>query len=90
MSQGKSNHNICDVRLDYGVEVLEDAYLKELVRYIHINPLRARVVSDISVLNRYAYCVHSVLMEKMECKWQDKRYVLGYFGKKLFLLLDGS
>ena len=42
VSQGKSNHNICDVRLDYGVEVLEDAYLKELVRYIHINPLRAR------------------------------------------------
>jgi len=22
--QGKRNHNICDVRLDYGTEVLED------------------------------------------------------------------
>jgi hypothetical protein len=22
--QGKRNHNICDVRLDYGAEVLED------------------------------------------------------------------
>jgi len=61
----------------------EDAYLKELVRYIHLNPLRARVVSDISGLNRYAYCGHSVLMGEREYTWQDTRYVLGYFGKKL-------
>ena len=31
----------------------EDVYLKELVRYIHLNPLRARIVENINKLNRY-------------------------------------
>ncbi len=61
----------------------EDAYLKELVRYIHLNPLRAKIVSDISELNSYAYCGHSVLMDKKRRPWQDNGYVLSYFGKSL-------
>ena len=61
----------------------EDAYLKELVRYIHLNPVRAKIVSDISELNRYAYCGHSVLMDKKKRPWQDSGYVLSYFGKSL-------
>jgi len=40
----------------------EDTYLRELVRYIHLNPLRARLVSDISELNHYPYCGHSALL----------------------------
>jgi REP element-mobilizing transposase RayT len=40
----------------------EDTYLKELVRYIHLNPLRAKIVSDISELNGYEYSGHSVLL----------------------------
>jgi len=60
----------------------EDAYLKELVRYIHLNPLRARIVSDISELNSYTYCGHRVLLDK-EHPWQDSGYVLSYFGKSL-------
>ncbi len=31
----------------------EDIYFKELVRYIHLNPLRAKIVSDIKGLNKY-------------------------------------
>ena len=58
----------------------EDMYLKELVRYIHLNPLRAKIVSDLSVLNHYPYCGHSVLMGKRKQKWQDVNYVLKYFG----------
>ena len=27
----------------------EDAYLKELVRYIHLNPLRAKIVSNLNI-----------------------------------------
>jgi hypothetical protein len=38
----------------------EDAYLKELVRYIHLNPLRARLVSDIGSLAEYPYCGHGI------------------------------
>ena len=33
----------------------EEVYLKELVRYIHLNPIRARTVRPLSELNRYAY-----------------------------------
>ena len=61
----------------------EDAYLKELVRYIHLNPLRAKLVSDISELNGYPYCGHSALIGKRHLDWQDTRYVLGNFGKSV-------
>ena len=58
----------------------EDAYLLELVRYIHLNPLRAKLVPDIKALNKYAYSGHSVLMGKYSNKWQDTRAVLRLFG----------
>ena len=61
----------------------EDVYLKELVRYIHLNPLRAKIVSDISELNTYAYCGHSVIMDKKKRSWQDMGYILSFFGKSL-------
>ena len=61
----------------------EDIYLKELVRYIHLNPLRAKVVSDISDLNKYDYSGHSVLTGNKKCEWQDTDYVLSYFGKRV-------
>ena len=42
----------------------EDAYLRELVRYIHLNPLRARLVKDLNALDKYPFSGHSVLMGK--------------------------
>jgi putative transposase len=42
----------------------EDAYLQELVRYIHLNPLRAKIVVDLKELDRYSYCGHSALIGK--------------------------
>jgi len=59
----------------------EDAYLRELVRYIHLNPLRAKLVSDLSELNGYPYCGHSALMGGKNREWQDTGYVLRNFGK---------
>lgn len=61
----------------------EDVYLKELVRYIHLNPLRARIVFDISTLNKYKYCGHSIIMGKRKCPWQDTEYILSYFSNKI-------
>jgi REP element-mobilizing transposase RayT len=60
----------------------EDAYLLELVRYIHLNPLRAGVVKDLKTLDNYAWCGHGVLMGKVSCDWQDRDYVLRLFGKR--------
>ena len=60
----------------------EDAYLLELVRYIHLNPLRARLVSDLKELDKYPYCGHSVLMGKKKREWQDTDYILRFYDSK--------
>jgi putative transposase len=59
----------------------EETYLQELVRYIHLNPLRAGVVPDLVALNSCLYCGHSALMGKRERPWQNVDYVLHSFGK---------
>ncbi|MBW2443665.1 MAG: transposase, partial [Deltaproteobacteria bacterium] len=61
----------------------EDAYLKELVRYIHLNPLRAKIVKDLKELKKYPWCGHAVLMGKVEAGFQDTGYVLKLFGPSL-------
>jgi putative transposase len=61
----------------------EDVYLNELVRYIHLNPLRANIVPAMKELDKYAYCGHSALLGKKKNKWQDVKYVLGLFGTKV-------
>jgi putative transposase len=35
-----------------------DSYFTELVRYIHLNPLRVELVKDLRQLERYPYCGH--------------------------------
>jgi putative transposase len=60
----------------------EDAYLMELVRYIHLNPIRAGIVGSIGELGHYPYSGHSVLMGKIKMDWQETAGVLGFFGEK--------
>lgn len=59
----------------------EETYLHELVRYIHLNPIRGGMVKTIDELKKYKYCGHSALMGKVKREWQDTDYVLSYFGK---------
>lgn len=61
----------------------EDIYLKELVRYIHLNPVRAGIVMNLTQLNTYAYSGHSAIMGEAGRSWQDINYVLGFFGKRV-------
>jgi len=42
----------------------EDTYLLELTRYIHLNPLRAKLVKDLKELDKYLWTGHSVLVGK--------------------------
>ena len=42
----------------------EDPYLLELIRYIHLNPLRAKLVEDLKALDKYPWTGHSVLLGK--------------------------
>lgn len=58
----------------------EEPYFLELLRYIHLNPMRAGLVSSLNELDRYPYCGHSVLMGNDPKEWQDRDYVLSQFG----------
>jgi len=59
----------------------EDAYLLELVRYIHLNPLRARMVENLAALDRYAWSGHSVIIGKHVLEGQVVDEVLSLFAK---------
>jgi REP element-mobilizing transposase RayT len=59
----------------------EERYLKELVRYIHLNLLRAGLVKDIQELRHHPWSGHSALMGKVKREWQDIDYVLSIFGQ---------
>jgi putative transposase len=61
----------------------EDAYLLELVRYIHLNPLRVKIAADMDQVDTYPFCGHGVLMGKHGNEWQDTDYILGRFGKRV-------
>jgi putative transposase len=63
------------------IVVEEDAYFRELVRYIHLNPLRAQIVSDLRGLARYAWCGHRALLRGDGPPWHDLSYVLAWFGR---------
>lgn len=59
----------------------EDAYLLELVRYIHLNPLRVGLVKTIDDLDDYPWCGHAVLMGSQELAGHKADDVLRLFGR---------
>jgi REP element-mobilizing transposase RayT len=58
------------------VLVDDETYLKELIRYIHLNPVRAKLVSD--PLN-YLWSSHSVYLGQQEMVWLSNDRILGTF-----------
>jgi len=59
----------------------EEAYLLELVRYIHLNPLRSGMVSKLEELDHYPWSGHAVLMGNRQLDRQDTDAILERFGK---------
>lgn len=58
-----------------------DAYLLELVRYIHLNPLRAGLVESCRELADFDYCGHAVLLGRHKMPLQDCDPVLRMFAE---------
>ncbi|HAR39696.1 MAG TPA: hypothetical protein DCS09_14640 [Porphyromonadaceae bacterium] len=58
----------------------EDNYLLALVRYIHLNPLRAGIVKTSEELNRYPWSGHRTIIGKASYPWMDAEHVLTQFG----------
>lgn len=57
----------------------EDPYLLELVRYIHLNPLRAGLVKTVETLSQYPWSGHGALLGQIKNDWQEVNYVLKLF-----------
>ncbi len=60
-----------------------DAYLLELVRYIHLNPLRAGLVADMEALDGYPWSGHTVLIGRHTLPGQAVDEVLALFGQRM-------
>jgi putative transposase len=60
----------------------EDPYLLELVRYIHLNPIRTSLVRSLVELDRYPWSGHKFLVDRGRNDWQEKGYVLRQFHEK--------
>ncbi len=60
--------------------VHDETYFLELVRYIHLNPQRAGVISTIDELDRYPWTGHRVLLGDGGSSWQSVAAVLSCFG----------
>ena len=58
----------------------EEQYLIQLIRYIHLNPIRGNLVKTMNGLNKFKYSGHSVLMGNNENDWQDRDTILSRFG----------
>ena len=59
----------------------EEPYLLELVRYIHLNPLRAGMVTSLEELDLYPWSGHTVLIGKRQFDAQETGSILERFGK---------
>jgi REP element-mobilizing transposase RayT len=55
----------------------QDQYLLELVRYVHLNPVRARLVRD---PDQYTWSAHRAYLGRMALPWLTTESVLGQLG----------
>ena len=67
----------------------QEPYLLELVRYIHLNPLRAGLVETLDQLDSCPYSGHSALMGTCPNDWQDAETILSLFGKRSSIARSG-
>jgi REP element-mobilizing transposase RayT len=57
----------------------DQGYLEELVRYVHLNPIRKGICSTISDLDVYPWCGHAALVGTIPRSFQETRKVLERF-----------
>lgn len=60
--------------------VEEERYLLELVRYIHLNPVRGAMVPRLEDLDAYPWTGHACVLGNADHSWQDTERVLTLFG----------
>ena len=61
----------------------EDEYLLQLIRYIHLNPVKAGLIGNIGALETYPWTSHATLVGNRPQKWLKVDEVLSHFGMTL-------
>ena len=64
------------------IVVDEERYFLSLLRYIHLNPVRAAIIDSITELETYPWTGHSALMGRTHRGFQDVDAVLNRMGKR--------
>lgn len=62
--------------------VEDEPYFLELVRYLHLNPVRAHLVTSVAELDTYRWSGHARLVGRVNDGWQAVEEVLGRFGRR--------
>ena len=57
-------------------------YFLELIRYIHLNPLRGGIIKSLDDLSKYRYSSHKVIMGARGSNWYDPALILSHFGSQ--------
>jgi REP element-mobilizing transposase RayT len=63
------------------IPVDKEGYLVTLVRYIHLNPVRAGLVASVDALAGYRWTGHGPLLGTRHARFQDTASILDRFGK---------
>jgi len=58
----------------------EETYLLALIRYIHLNPIRAKIIQTMEELDRYPWTGHRAIIGKKNPPWMDIDACLTEFG----------
>jgi REP element-mobilizing transposase RayT len=65
------------------IVVEREPYLLELVRYLHLNPLRANLVPTLRALDQYPWTGHGALLGVFPRRWQATEAILSEFGRSV-------
>jgi REP element-mobilizing transposase RayT len=60
-----------------------DEYLLELVRYVHLNPVRSGLVATLDALEDYPWTGHQALLGEATLPWQAVDAVLALYGSRV-------
>jgi len=63
--------------------VQEEMYFLNLMKYIHLNPLKAGLVSELHNLQEYRWCGHGSILGVRKYLWHNRLYALSKFGASI-------
>ena len=63
------------------IQCSTESYFLELLRYIHLNPVRSGSVESVGMLSSYPWTGHGALLGKVSRDWQETQSALSCFAK---------